>query len=344
MLDIFNKKPPQNNPNMQHGPMTAQKPAQKPVGNIIDSNERQFAVDVIQESMARPVIVDFWAPWCGPCKQLGPVLEKLVGAENGKVLLVKINVDENQMLAQQLRIQSIPMVYAFVGGQPVDGFAGALPESQLKQFIQKLLQVADKMGLTGPGGDGDDLAGIIAQAQEFLTNGESETALEIASELYENDRENPDIIKLYISACNATQAFDTINDILANVPKNLAKDAENWPETKAAKAAMQLHEKSKSANKNADANMVLWLRDKNIQAGVDAALSLSNQGNTDEAIDVLCDIFAFERMEHKKNATSASDELVSIAKQNILLIFESLGHAHASTIRGRKKLSSIMFS
>ena len=125
-------------------------------GVIKDSDTANFAADVIEASQETPVIVDFWAPWCGPCKQLGPAIEKAVKEQNGKVRLVKINVDENQALAGQLRVQSIPAVFAFAGGRPVDGFVGAQPESQLRQFVERLAAAAPGGGAAGRSGDRTD--------------------------------------------------------------------------------------------------------------------------------------------------------------------------------------------
>jgi putative thioredoxin len=130
---------------------------------VKDSDQRHFAKDVMEASRTRPVIVDFWAPWCGPCKTLGPIIEKAVKAAKGAVELVKINIDENQMLAQQMRIQSIPAVYAFFQGRPVDGFMGALPESQVKQFIDRLVQA------TGGAGAGDQMAEFLEHARRRWT-------------------------------------------------------------------------------------------------------------------------------------------------------------------------------
>jgi putative thioredoxin len=137
---------------------------------IKDSDTAGFPKDVMEASMAVPVLVDFWAPWCGPCKTLGPLLEKLVAAQKGKIKLVKINVDENQELAGQMRVQSIPSVFAFAQGRPVDGFAGALPESQLKQFIDKLLSQF------GGGGGEDPIAGALEQAAQLLEAGDFQQA------------------------------------------------------------------------------------------------------------------------------------------------------------------------
>lgn len=175
--------PPANKP-VAAGAAPAAAPA---AGDLIkDSSDRAFMADVIEASQSVPVIVDFWAPWCGPCKQLGPILEKTVLAAKGKVRLVKIDTDKDPMIASQLRVQSIPAVYAFFQGRPVDGFMGALPESQVKAFVEKLLKLAGAAG----GGEGDILEEALAQAKEALEAGDTQTASEIYGEILQADPEN----------------------------------------------------------------------------------------------------------------------------------------------------------
>ena len=161
-----------------------QKAAGAAAGLVKDSSTATFAQDVIQASMQQPVIVDFWAPWCGPCKQLGPLLEKAVNDAKGAVRMVKINIDENQQLAQQLRIQSIPTVYAFFQGRPVDGFQGALPESEVKAFVKRL------QGAAGPDDDAAAIAEAMTQAEEALTQGDAGTAGAIFQQVLQHDPEN----------------------------------------------------------------------------------------------------------------------------------------------------------
>ncbi len=181
--------------------------ARKPAGEadpVRDGSLKTFAQDVIQASQQTPVLVDFWAPWCGPCKQLTPLLEKLVRATKGKVKLVKINIDENPELAQQLRIQSVPTVYAFLGGQPVTGFTGAQPESQIKLLIDRLV------GETG----GSDLTGALEGAKAAAERGDTRTAKRLFEAVLEEDPANLDAVGGLTRALIAERAFDEARQLL----------------------------------------------------------------------------------------------------------------------------------
>ena len=200
-------------------------PAQS--GLIKDSDTKRFVHDVIEASRTVPVIVDFWAPWCGPCKQLGPALEKAVKLANGKVRLVKINVDENQQLAGQMRVQSIPAVFAFVNGQPVDGFMGALPDSQIKQFI-------DKLG--GQGGLAEEIEAALAAASKALMQNDLHTASEIFLQIIQADPEHAVALAGLAKCQISAGALEEADATLSHVPATKASD----PDVLSARAALEL--------------------------------------------------------------------------------------------------------
>ena len=301
-----------------------QKQAAAQGGDIIDSSTANFAKDVLDASRDRPVIVDFWAPWCGPCKQLTPALEKVVKDAKGAVKLVKINIDENQALAQQLRIQSIPTVYAFFQGRPVDGFMGALPESQLKEFIAKLMQVSG-----AGGGEAAELAAVLAEAKQALDGGDMMTASQIFAEVLQHDPANPDAIggmtRCYLKAGDVERAKQT----LETVPKEHA----NHAEIVAARAAIELAEQAEKAGPVNDLKAKVEADPKNHQARLDLATALYAGGQREAAVDELLEIV---RRDRKWNEEAARKELVKY--------FEAMGPMDPLTIDARKRLSSILFS
>lgn len=207
-------------------------------GLIKDATTASFAADVLDASVETPVIVDFWAPWCGPCKQLGPAIEKAVANAAGKVRLVKINIDENPEIAQQMRIQSIPAVYAFAGGRPVDGFVGALPESQIKSFIDRLVQAAG--GEAGP----SPVEEAHEQAQQAEQQGDYQTAGAIYQQLVQHDPEDRKAKGGLAHALIKTGQPDAARQLIESLPP-AEQDA---PEYAAAKAALELAEQAKEAS------------------------------------------------------------------------------------------------
>jgi len=288
---------------------------------IKDSSTATFVADVIEASMQAPVIVDFWAPWCGPCKQLGPALEKIVNEAKGAVRLVKINIDENQQLAQQMRIQSIPAVYAFKGGKPVDGFMGALPESQVRQFVAAL-------GGEAPGAAG--LKETLAEAQKFLDAGDHENAAAAFSEVLEAEPENAEayagLAKSYLVAGDK----DTVREILSNTPDAI-KEA---PAVAAIRSALELSDAgSAAAGQIGELTAKVAADPKDHQARLDLALAQYASGDAAAAIDQLLDSFRRDRTWNE-----------GAVRAQLLKIFEALGPTHELTVGGRRKLSSILFS
>jgi putative thioredoxin len=287
---------------------------------IKETDTRRFVADVIEASRRQPVIVDFWAPWCGPCKQLTPLLEKLVRQANGKVKLVKVNIDENQQLAAQMRIQSIPAVFAFVDGQPVDGFMGALPESQLKQFIDRL---------DGQGSVAEELDEVVAEGRAALTAKEYAKAAQIFAQVLQVDREHPGALaglaKAQIESGDLARAKAT----LALIPPARAND----PEILSAKAALELAETPVDQGGINDHMRAIEAEPDNHQARFDLAMALNAAGRRAEALDHLAQIVKRQR--------DWNDEA---ARKQLVKFFEAWGPKDELTIQGRRKLSSILFS
>jgi putative thioredoxin len=294
--------------------------APAPDGEVVkDGSTQTFMEDVVQASREQPVIVDFWAPWCGPCKQLGPILERVVRNAGGKLRLVKINVDESPELAQQLRIQSIPMVYAFVGGQPVDGFAGALPESQIKAFVERL---------TGPVGP-DPIEVTLEQARAALQAGQIDLAIELFERILEAEPTHAEALAGLARCQIAGGGIEAARRTLERVPTQ----ATNHVEVDGARAALTLAEESGTLADPGQLNDRLATDPNDLEARLELATVLFLRGQADAAIEHL---LAAVRKDREWRDQAARKQLVKF--------FDALGPKHPAVAGGRRKLSSILFS
>src|SRR6185369_17134063 len=285
---------------------------------VKDTDTKNFAKDVIEESKRQPVIVDFWAPWCGPCKTLGPLIEKLVKAAKGAVKLVKLDVDKNQQLAAQFRIQSIPAVFAFRDGRPVDGFVGALPESQLKQFIDALIK-GGKGAAKGP----SQLDQVLAMAKEALNKGDAGTAAGLCARILDQE---PDNVPARLGLARAAIALGE-GEQAKQMLDELPPEAKKGTDYDAAKAALDLAERAAAAGAKAGDLGVFedkLAKDPNDhQARYDLALSLYASGHAEGAIQHLLEIVKKKR-----------DWNEDAARKELLKIFEALGATNELTLKG----------
>jgi putative thioredoxin len=285
---------------------------------IKDTTTSGFRQDVVAESMQQPVLVDFWAPWCGPCKQLTPIIEKAVKAAGGKVKLVKMNIDEHPQIAGQLGIQSIPAVYAFDRGQPVDGFTGALPESQIKAFIERLV---------GPAAGGPEE--ILAEAAERAKEGDVAGAAELYAAVLAEDPENLTAIAALAKLHVDLKDYDGARRFLDMVPPVKASHAD----VAAARAALDLAEQAASLGDLGELEHRIAADPDDYQARFDFALGLNARDRRDAAVDQLLAIF-------KRDRTWNEDA----ARKQLVQFFEAWGPMDPATLAGRRKLSSLLFS
>ena len=285
---------------------------------IKDGNTASFAADVLDASAKVPVIVDFWAPWCGPCKQLGPMIEKLVRQAGGLVRLVKINIDENQDLAAQMHIQSIPAVFAFKDGRPVDGFSGAQPESQIRAFINRL---------TGKAKAPLDLA--VEEAQAALDAGDAATAAALYGEILAREPAHPAAVAGMIRAAMAAGDTAAAKKIIEGLPADVASAAE----VAAAVSAVELAEQGGASGDAAELRRKLAEDENDHQTRYDLAVALYADGSNEDAVEELLELV---RRDKRWNDEAARKQLVKI--------FEALGGTHPLTVSARRHLSSILFS
>jgi putative thioredoxin len=289
---------------------------------VKDVTTATFMAEVVDGSFDAPVIVDFWAPWCGPCKQLGPILEKTVRATNGAVRMVKLNIDENPEIAQQMRIQSIPAVYAFKDGRPVDGFVGAVPESQVKQFVQRLGR--------GKGGGPSPVEEALAMAKEALQGGDHASASALYSQILQREPGNIDATAGLARSTIARGELAKARQLLDRVPKESANQAE----ITAARSALDLAEQAQKAMASAGKLRARLKENPDDHAArLELATGLFGSGEREAAIDELLTLFKRDR-EWNEQA----------ARKQLLKFFEVMGPTDPLTLSGRRRLSSVMFS
>ena len=286
---------------------------------VKDVSTASFMADVIEASRRVPVVVDFWAPWCGPCKQLGPVLEKVVREAKGQVRLVKVNVDENQALAAQMRIQSIPAVFAFANGQPVDGFMGALPESELRAFIQRLTR----------GDGGPEIEAALEEAEASLAAKDYAQAAQIYAAVLQADRENTAAIAGLARCQIESGDLEGARATLALVPPAKAGD----PGIASIRAALELAEHPVDLGEIDRLSRAVEADPGNHQARLDLAMALNAAGRREEAVEQLVASIKRER-----------DWNDGAARKQLIKLFEAWGPKDPLTLSGRRQLSAVLFS
>jgi putative thioredoxin len=293
-----------------------------PAGDLIkDTDESTFMEDVVDGSQTIPVIVDFWAPWCGPCKTLGPALEAAVQAAGGKVKMVKVNVDENQNIAGQLRVQSIPTVFAFHEGKPVDGFQGALPPSEIEAFVQKTAALA--------GEEDNGLADAVIAAEEMLAEGAAEDAAQTFAAVLEEEPENAAAFAGLVKSHIALGAMDQAHALIDTTPASIANDAAVQSVT----AQVELAASAAEAGEAGELLAKLDANPDNHEARQELATVYVGEGKMEEAIDELLEVFRRDR-----------DWKDGAAKEQLFKIFDSLGPMDEVAKTGRRKLSSMIFA
>jgi putative thioredoxin len=287
----------------------------------IDVDMNNFMAEVVEGSSKQPVIVQFWAPWCGPCKQLGPVLEKVVAAANGKVKMVRVNIDDNQQIAQQLRVQSVPTVYAFVDGQPVDGFAGAQPESTLTQFIEKIYAL---------GGAGADIATMLEAGNAAVETQDFASAMQIFQQVMEADPESAEALAGLVRCLTGMKDHQAAREIV----DQLDDEFREKPAMQAAIMALELAEHvAESAGDLDVAQAAVDANPNDLQARQDLAMALFATGDNAGAMAQLLESIRIDRGWNE-----------DAARRQLLEFFKTLGAANPDVMTARRQLSTLLFA
>ena len=287
----------------------------------IDVDMNNFMAEVVEGSSQQPVIVQFWAPWCGPCKQLGPVLEKVVAAANGKVKMVRVNIDDNQQIAQQLRVQSVPTVYAFVDGQPVDGFAGAQPESAVTQFIEKVSSL---------GGAGADIASMLDAGNAAVETQDFASAMQIFQQVMEADPDSAEALAGLVRCLTGMKDHQAAREIV----DQLTDEFREKPAMQAAIDALELAERAAESAGDLDvAQAAVAANPNDLQARQDLAMALFATGDNAGAMAQLLESIRIDRSWNE-----------DAARMQLLEFFKTLGAANPDVMTARRQLSTLLFA
>ena len=293
------------------------------VDYIFDVNQQDFQKAIIEASQSTPIVVDFWAPWCEPCKQLMPVLENAIRAHGGKVKMAKVNIDANQAIAQQLQIQSVPMIYAFYKGRPVDGFAGMKTQSEIEAFLTKLVNLSD-------GFSPEQLEALLGDADTALANADYENAIALYGQVFGLDSKNVRALAGLINVHAKTDNLDVAKEILDSLDDELR---ENDVIIAAAKSIAYADNASEATSQLAPLQQAVQDKPDDLQAQFDLAMAYMSAGHEQDAVDTLLNSIATDR-----------DWQDGKAREQLLEFFEVMGNSNPNTLKGRRRLSSMWFS